>query len=192
MAASIGPYGAILADGAEYTGRYKDMQVEALEDFHRNRLDILWGCGADLVACETIPTANEVRALVNVLDGRPAWLSLSCPDGEHLADGSDPAELVTSLVGASGVLAWGINCLAPSKVEGLLRRLAEVTDLPLAAYPNSGEGWDAEARCWTDAPEDLDLGVTAQPWFEAGARLIGGCCRTGPEDIRRLRSALVS
>lgn len=192
VAASVGPYGAYLADGSEYTGDY-DLDERELEDFHRDRLEILAEAGADLLACETIPSAAEARVLVGLLEeaGASAWVSFCCRDGEHLGEGSDFAAAAIAAAASPSVLAVGVNCTAPRFVDELVGRLGERVGKPLVAYPNSGEGWDAESRRWTPAAGEPALADAAPGWVERGARLVGGCCRTRPSDIDRLRRRLL-
>ena len=193
VAASVGPYGAYLADGSEYTGDY-DLDEAGLEEFHRDRLELVAASGADLLACETIPSAVEARVLVRLLeqtvDAR-GWLSFSCRDGSSLSDGSNFAEVAGAVAVSPRVLAVGINCTAPRHLDALLGRLHGRIAKPLVVYPNSGESYDAARREWSPASEALDLAVAARRWIDLGARLVGGCCRTGPADVRRLREALV-
>ncbi len=191
VAASIGPYGAGLADGSEYRGRY-GLDRAGLRDFHRGRLQILWDAEPDLLACETIPDAVEVQALADLLDetGASGWLSLSCADGGHLRDGSPVADAARVADGTPGFVAIGVNCTAPAHVEELVRRIAAVTAKPIVVYPNSGEGWDPAAGRWLPAAgPDVDA-ATALRWVAAGARLVGGCCRVGPDRIAQLASAV--
>ena len=193
VAASVGPYGAFLADGSEYTGDY-GLDEDRLYRFHRRRWRLLASAGADLLACETIPSLVEARALARLLDETPeiaAWFSFSCRDGERLSDGSELAAAVRELDPVDGIVAIGVNCTAPEHLPELLRRAGAETAKPLVAYPNSGESWDAATRCWVAGEARCDLAAAAPEWARLGARLIGGCCRTGPDEIRRLRRALL-
>lgn len=191
VAASVGPYGAHLADGAEYRGRY-GLDRGALRDFHRERLRVLWSAGPDLLACETIPDIVEVGALADLVDeaAAPAWLTLSCADGGHLRDGT-PVEDATAIADATtGFVAVGVNCTAPEHVEELVARIAATTAKPIVVYPNSGEGWDRGTGRWLPATgPDVDV-ASARRWVAAGARLVGGCCRVGPGRIRELAAGL--
>jgi homocysteine S-methyltransferase len=193
VAASIGPYGAFLADGSEYTGDY-GLSADGLADFHRRRLELLASSAADLLACETIPSQIEARALVRLIEGLPdsrAWMSFSCRDAVHLSDGSELAVIAAEVAASPQILAVGINCTAPRYVSGLIGKIRDATDKPIVVYPNSGEGYDAGAKRWLQAVDGpLDLAAEGPRWYRQGARIIGGCCRTGPEDIRRLRAAL--
>jgi homocysteine S-methyltransferase len=194
VAASVGPYGAYLANGAEYTGAY-DLDERGLFAFHRERFMILADTEADLLACETIPSAVEARALLALLAERPsvrAWLSFSCRDGERLSDGTRLADIVREAGAHPQVLAVGVNCTAPEHVEALLRAAASVTVKPLVAYPNSGERYDPASRSWCGDGDEADWGERGKVWRQAGARLIGGCCRTGPAHVRALRNALAA
>jgi homocysteine S-methyltransferase len=191
VAASIGPYGAFLANGAEYTGDY-DLDQAGLREFHRERLALLAASGADLLACETIPAVAEARALAALLPtaGLPAWVSFSCRDGERLRDGTPLEECARLVDRVAGVLAIGVNCTAPGHVESLLRAAARATRKPLVAYPNSGEEYDRARRAWRGTKSLGRWGELGRCWRDAGARLVGGCCRTGPEQVRLLRAAL--
>lgn len=192
VAASVGPYGAFLANGAEYTGAY-DLDEAGLVAFHRERFAILAAAGADLLACETIPSLVEARALARLLRATPGawgWLSFSCRDGERLSDGTPFVDAVRELAPRPEVVAIGVNCTAPRHVASLLRAAAAVTTKPLLAYPNSGERYDASTRTWLGTASPDDWGRRGLEWRAAGARLIGGCCRTGPGHIATLRRAL--
>ena len=192
VAASVGPYGAYLANGAEYTGEY-GLDLQQLMDFHGPRLDVLANCGADLLACETVPSLLEAEALVRLLRGYPhvqAWLSCSCRDGENLCHG-EPLRAVVELANdCEQIVAVGVNCSAPQWIEPLLLSVRNVADKPLVVYPNRGEGWDAEAKCWIAESGVEEFSGLAQRWYAVGARLIGGCCRTTPTDIAAIAAAV--
>jgi len=183
VAASVGPYGAVLADGSEYRGRY-GVSAAALRDFHGPRLELLIGAGPDLLAVETIPDVDEAEVLVELLRELdfPAWLSFSAADGRTRA--GQPLADAFALAAIDQVVAVGINCCAPEEVAAAIALAVQ----PAVVYPNSGETWDAEARNWTGSAATLtDL---APAWAAAGAAYIGGCCRVGPADIRVLAAAI--
>jgi homocysteine S-methyltransferase len=189
VAASVGPYGAYLADGSEYDGRY-GADARVLDGFHRRRFGILASSGVDLLACETIPSLAEAEVLLRILDDHPstwAWLSFSCRNGERLWDGSIFEDAVRLCVGHDRVAAVGVNCSEPSFMAELMGRARAISDLPLIAYPNSGEAYDAVAKRWAgSAPRNAWLqGVRGS--LDAGARILGGCCRIGPDQISELR-----
>lgn len=188
VAASVGPYGAVLHDGSEYRGDY-GLDANALVDFHRERFTVLADAGADLLACETIPSRIEAAALVRLLGERPdakAWVTFSCRDGRHTSAGDSIAECARWLDGVPQVVAIGVNCVAPELVESLIHELGTGTMKPIVVYPNSGETWDAAARCWVGTADRFTAYVPR--WLGAGASWIGGCCRTTPDDIRRVRA----
>ena len=194
VAASIGCYGAFLADGSEYRGDY-GLSKEELIDWHRPRLAALVANGPDLLACETIPCQLEAEALVALLAEFPetsAWISFSCQDESRVCHGENFADCVALAAASPQVVAVGVNCTPPRFVESLLAGARRVTDKPLLCYPNSGEAWDASARCWETGSGVTDFGPPALLWRDAGAQLLGGCCRTGPDDIHRIRDALRS
>jgi homocysteine S-methyltransferase len=195
VAVSVGPYGATLADGSEYHGRY-GLSRQQLRDWHRDRLALLAASGADLLAIETIPSLVEAEALLDLLDEMPegmAWMSFSCRDDRHLRHGEPFAEAVALAMAHPRVLAAGLNCTHPRYAASLLRAAGpQRRGKPLLAYPNRGERWDARARKWKEGSAPRTLAQYGEDWLRAGARLIGGCCRTRPEDIRALRSAVES
>ena len=193
VAASVGPYGAYLADGSEYTGEY-DLDEAALVAFHRRRWHILAGSGPDLMACETIPSAMEARALAQLLPETPnmaAWFSFSCQDGRHLNDGSLFAASIERLDDVEQVVAVGVNCTAPRYIGELTAAARTVTEKPVIVYPNSGERYDVGAKVWRGESVPADFAQQSRRWRAAGARLVGGCCRTGPEHIEQIRSMVV-
>jgi homocysteine S-methyltransferase len=189
IAASIGPYGASLHDGSEYHGNY-DIGRQALRDFHAERLDILADTPADLFAFETIPSQREAEVLVELMadyPGKVAWLSFSCRDEVSVSHGETFADCAGLADGSDQIVAVGINCTAPQHIAGLLDSVAGLRT-PLVVYPNSGEHWVAGSNRW--AGEGCS-GFPVRDWYERGARLMGGCCRTGPGDIRVIRSGLL-
>ncbi|MGE0158317.1 MAG: homocysteine S-methyltransferase [Gemmatimonadales bacterium] len=192
VAASAGPYGAYLADGSEYRGRYA-IGRSALVDFHRRRLHVLADTVADLVAFETIPSSVEaeiVASLLGEVSSTWAWMSFTCADDERLRDGSPLAEAVHAALAAPRLAGIGINCTAPRHVAASIDTVRSLTDLPVIAYPNSGEVYDARSRRWVGTPAGADWVAEARVWLEHGARVIGGCCRVGPAVIRELRQEL--
>jgi homocysteine S-methyltransferase len=192
VAGSVGPYGAMLADGSEYRGDY-DPGTAALRDFHGPRIDALTETGVDLLAIETIPTTREAAVLVELVreSGSRAWLSFQCRDGSATAAGEPIEEAVALASDVPGIVAVGVNCTAPHLVPELLERAASVTDRPLVAYPNSGDRWNAATRAWEPSVSGrgFDPNVVAT-WTAIGACWLGGCCGTGPADIAALRDAL--
>ena len=192
VAASVGPYGAMLADGSEYRGRY-GRTLTQLRDFHRERLQVLADAGPDVLAVETIPELEEAEAVAQVLAevrGAAAWVSFSCADGSHLRSGVPIEEAVAAVAEVPEVLAVGVNCTAPEHADELVGRIRAVTELPIVVYPNSGEGWDAIGRRWTGPGlERVDADAAAR-WLRAGATLVGGCCRVTPDQIAGLGAGL--
>jgi len=187
IAASVGPYGAILHDGSEYRGRYGQSHRQ-LVDFHRERMDVLMTGEPDLLAIETIPDVDEAVALVDVLADHPdipAWMTFSASDDGHLWSGHSIEEAVAAVAGTvSGV---GINCTDVRFIDGLLERMAVVTDLPLVVYPNAGGSWNAETGEWVGAVPPTWAQV--KRWRELGAQYIGGCCGMDADAIRQLAAS---
>lgn len=194
VAASIGPYGAALADGSEYTGDY-DLDEGGLIEFHRRRFHILSGTEADILACETIPSFQETLALAQLLTeipGRFAWFSFSCTDGYHISDGTPILHCAGRLDKLDQVAAVGINCTSPRFIPSLVREIRTVTDKPIVVYPNSGEEYDPQQKRWLGITGSADFATASRSWCAAGASLVGGCCRTGPDHIRQIRQSLNS
>jgi homocysteine S-methyltransferase len=193
VAASVGCFGSSLHNGAEYRGDY-GLTREQLMDFHRPRLEVLARSGADLLACETIPCQVEAEALARVLEEfpeTPAWISFSCRDDRHVCHGELLADCLAVAEGPAQVVATGINCTPPAFILGLLATAAGTARKPLLVYPNRGERWEASSGTWIAGGETLeDWGTAARAWYAAGARLIGGCCRSTPEDIRQVSAEL--
>ena len=188
VAASVGPYGAISHDGAEYRGDY-GLSVDALTAFHARRFGVLAHAGADLLACETIPVLDEARAYAKLLAGHPgtrAWLSFTSPDGERTSHGELLVEGARLAEAVDGVIAVGVNCVRPEIVATAIRALRAGTGKPIVVYPNSGERWDAGDESWHGAPGRDSLAALATGWIAAGAGFVGGCCRVGPRHIAAL------
>jgi homocysteine S-methyltransferase len=185
VAGSIGPYGAFLADGSEYRGDYA-LDQQGLAAFHRPRMQALIAAGADLLACETLPSLFEAKALLQLLETFPetvAWFSFSCRDHSRISNGDWLADAAACLDGHPQVAAIGINCTAPCFVPELIRAAAGATSRPIIVYPNSGETWDAASRTWRGKTSPQAFAKSARHWYDCGARIIGGCCRTTPADI---------
>lgn len=188
VAASAGPYGAVLANGAEYTGRY-GLTAAQLRAWHRPRLEALAQAGADLLAVETIPDADEAAAVVEVAAGLDVefWLSFTV-DGTRTRAGQPLADAFTVVAGVRQAVAVGVNCCAPGDVGPAVRLAREVTGKPVIAYPNSGESWDGATRSWRGsrqfAPE------LAAGWVADGTRIVGGCCRVTPAQIAEIARAV--
>lgn len=188
VAASVGPYGAVLADGSEYRGRY-GLSRAALRDFHAARMELLVSAGPDVLALETIPDLDEVCVLVELAEefGMPAWLSCTVDD-DRLRDGRPASEAFALAGERSAVVAVGVNCCAPGDVLAAVRSAVRASGKPAVAYPNSGEVWDGAARRWIGEP-GFDTGLT-RAWVDAGARFVGGCCRIGPAAIAEIAAEL--
>ncbi|MDE2761672.1 MAG: homocysteine S-methyltransferase [Gemmatimonadota bacterium] len=194
VAASVGPYGAYLADGSEYRGDYS-IGREALADFHRRRWHVLARSRADILACETLPSLAEARVLARLAretPETPAWFSFTCRDAGHLSDGTPIGEVAAWADQEPGVSTVGVNCIDASLVPELVGALAHGTAKPVIAYPNAGGVYDPRTRRWARAEPAPDWGEACRGWIAAGAVGVGGCCRVGPEAIRRMRAALVA
>ncbi|MFF5789924.1 homocysteine S-methyltransferase [Streptomyces sp. NPDC012693] len=190
VAASVGPYGAMLADGSEYRGRY-GLSVRELEAFHRPRIEVLAAAEPDVLALETVPDLVEAEALLRAAEGCgvPLWLSYTVEGGRTRA-GQDLEEAFAVAAGNDRVVAVGVNCCDPADVGPAVELVTAVTGKPAVVYPNSGERWDADARDWHGAVAFEPARATG--WAAAGARLVGGCCRVGPATIAALADSLTA
>ncbi|MCH7681268.1 homocysteine S-methyltransferase [candidate division KSB1 bacterium] len=195
IAASIGPYGAYLADGSEFRGNYS-ISPPQLRAFHESRWEILADSGADLFACETIPSLAEALVLRDLMKATPdvfAWVSFSCIDGQRISDGTPIRECTALFEECEQVVAVGINCTAPKFIPSLITEARKGTPTkPVVVYPNLGETYDDTKRAWIGASESVNFAKAAIEWFQLGARLLGGCCRTTPNHIAEMRSSLLS
>ncbi|HEU5484205.1 MAG TPA: homocysteine S-methyltransferase [Microlunatus sp.] len=189
VAASVGPYGATLADGSEYRGDY-GLSVAELRSWHRPRLAVLADAGADVLALETIPCLAEVEALLAEVDGTgvPCWLSVTCGSPSTTRAGEPVAEAFAMAGDVAEVIAVGVNCVPPDDAGPLVATASRLSGKPGVVYPNRGEQWDAAAKQWRGSAQDLvrELGG----WLGSGARLVGGCCRVLPREIALLRAQL--
>lgn len=193
IAASLGPYGAALHNGAEYHGHYS-IGFDDLVTFHAERFAVLADTEADLLAIETIPSREEAEAILRALAEFPAltaWLSMTCRDTIHVAHGETLRECAAALAASPQIAAIGINCTAPQHIEALIAeaRLGCREQKPIIVYPNSGETWNAAARAWRGTSHPSHYGALARTWYAAGAQAVGGCCRTGPEHIAAVSEA---
>lgn len=203
VAASIGPYGAALADGSEYRGRYR-LGITDLATWHRPRLEVLAEAGADVLALETVPDVDEAEALAGLVAGLgvPAWLSYTI-EGARTRAGQPLTEAFAVAAGVPEIVAVGVNCCAPDDVLGAIGTAAEVFGArrrsdgaieigkPVIVYPNSGERWDHRRRAWTGRSRFSEFsGQLARQWVSAGARIVGGCCRVRPADIAAVARVL--
>lgn len=187
VAASVGPYGAMLAQGEEYVGRY-GLSVAELAAWHRPRLEVLTAAGPDVLALETIPDSDEAEALVGLVGEQdiPAWLSYTIA-GDRTRAGQPLEEAFAVAADVPQIVAVGVNCCAPADVLGAVITARRVAGKPVIVYPNSGEVWDGANRVWVGTP-GMDTGLAAE-WVAAGARIVGGCCRVRPDDIAAMAAA---
>jgi len=188
VAASVGPYGAVLADGSEYIGRY-GLSATRLRDFHGPRLELLASAQPDLFAVETVPDLDEAQVLVALIGefGLPAWVSYSI-DGATTRAGQPLADAFAVAASSDAVIAVGVNCCPPADVVSAVELAVATTGRPAVAYPNRGDSWDAATRSWRgDGAFDP---APAVDWVAAGARYVGGCCRVGPADIAAVATLL--
>ena len=190
VAASIGPYGAVLHDGSEYRGVYAVGQAE-LEKFHAERLAVLLEESPDFLAIETIPNVVEAKALAQVLKNVdvPKWFSFTAGSSELLWSGEKVEDAVREIADLPNLVAVGFNCVAPELVAGLAERIKPLIKAEIIAYPNRGGTWDSAAGVWLgNAPRELASWL--DEWTAAGVTWVGGCCSTDSRDIASVKDAL--
>jgi len=193
IAASLGPYGAALHNGAEYHGRY-EIGFDELVAFHAERIAVAAETEADLIALETVPSMEEAQAILRALEPVPAaraWISFTCRDASRVAHGELLRDCAAAVADSEQVIAVGINCTAPHWIRALLGevRAGVGSGKPVIVYPNSGESWDAKTRSWSGKNDAGRFGALAREWYAAGAQAVGGCCRTGPAHIAAVAAA---
>ena len=192
IAASIGPYGAYLADGSEYHGNYS-VSDETLKEFHKNRIQLLDRSNADFFACETIPCYQEAKVLGELLNdtNKSAWITFSCKDEKHLNDGTPIEECASFFANHPNVFAIGVNCTAPKYISGLIKALKTKSgEKKIVIYPNSGEVYNEKSKTWMGLSDPKLYAVMAREWIALGTDILGGCCRIGPEHIKSLSEFL--
>lgn len=192
IAASLGPYGAALHNGAEYHGNYR-CTFDDLVQFHAERIDVLAAAppaeSPDFLAFETLPSLAEAEAIGQALVPHPelaAWFSFTCRDERHVAHGELLRQCAAAVSAFPQTVAVGVNCTHPTLIPALIAELRDATDKPIVVYPNSGEGWDAQNRCWTGTSDPASYAAHAAEWLAAGAQIVGGCCRTRPAHIHQI------
>jgi homocysteine S-methyltransferase len=188
VAASVGPYGAFLADGSEFRGNY-GLSEQELINFHRKRMHALIEAKPDILACETIPCLIEAQAYVNLLQEFPktyAWISFCAKDGQHINSGERIVDCAAWLDKHKQIAAIGINCTAPQYIESLIQEIRSVSHKPIIVYPNGGAHYDGISKTWSSEAKTSSYGTMARLWYEKGATIIGGCCQTTPMDIKQI------
>lgn len=192
-AASIGPYGAFLADGSEYRGDYT-LSKQALYEFHKPRIEILWAQGLDLIAAETIPLLEEALVIAQIVQelGAQCWISFSARNESQISNGQAIAECVEALEAFACVAAIGVNCTAPKYIQGLVQAIQSKTQKPIVVYANLGNTYDPDTKTWcrhdTQASSSANISYQdyVRQWVNAGVKIVGGCCGTTPQEIKQI------
>jgi homocysteine S-methyltransferase len=188
IAASIGPYGAYLADGSEYRGDYV-ISDQALTDFHEPRINLLDNSTADILACETIPGFQEAKVLSEILKNvkKTTWISFSCKDGKHISDGTPIEKCAAYFANHPTVFAIGVNCTSPEFISALIRSIKTKSgNKKIVVYPNSGAVYHAESKTWSGLSDLSSCEIMVKEWMDSGADIIGGCCGIGPQQIKAM------
>lgn len=192
IAASVGPYGAYLADGSEYHGNY-GISEETLREFHEHRIRLLDHSNADILACETIPSFKETIVLANILKdiNKQTWVSFSCKDEFHINDGTPIEDCVDILSDHPNIFAIGVNCTSPKYISGLVKAIKpKIKDKRIIIYPNAGDVYNADTKTWSGLSTTTSFVEMVKEWLELGVDIIGGCCRVGPEEIKSMKKLI--
>ncbi|WHQ79829.1 homocysteine S-methyltransferase [Ligilactobacillus animalis] len=189
VAASIGPYGAYLADGSEYRGDYLLNDAQYL-NFHLPRLTAVLAQAPDCLALETQPKLSEPLALLRWLEKNvpqmPVYVSFTLRDEMTLSDGTELKRAVAAISKFEQVFAIGVNCIVPELVSGALKVMRQATTKKLIVYPNLGAQYDPETKTWAKSEQQLDFTQLTEKWYQAGASIIGGCCMTTSPQISQI------
>lgn len=194
VAASLGPYGAMLHDGSEYCGDYQ-VSKTTLRDFHEARLALFDSADVDVLALETVPSLVEAEVLASLLLDvtKPSWVSFSCKDGAHISDGTAIEKVAQLFADHPTVRAVGINCTPPQFAIALIEKLRQaLPDKAIVVYPNSGESYSVTDSRWEGEATPVDMANAVQSWMKAGASIVGGCCRVSPKHIAAMAVATAS
>ena len=188
MAASVGPYGASLADGSEYTGDY-GLDVAQLREWHRPRLQALAAAAPDVIAVETVPSLAELEAVCRELDGLgiPAWVSVTIADG-----GCGPASRSRRRSRSPGRprgRRGRRELLRCSRGQRCARRSGGTASPESCTPTAASSGTQTRASGRARHPPSPS---SAASWVAGGARLVGGCCRVGPDQIAEIARAVAS
>ncbi|HEX9079553.1 MAG TPA: homocysteine S-methyltransferase family protein, partial [Desulfuromonadaceae bacterium] len=184
VAGSVGPL-------ARVKGEEQELSAGEAEAIFRAQCLALADGGVDLIICETFSDLEQLKIAVRVAAGTglPVIASMAFAEGGRTAGGV-AAERVARELEAAGAAVIGANCGAgPREVLANMRRMAGATDRPLAAYPNSGFPEYVEGRYIYRATPEY-FAAMALEMADAGAGLIGGCCGTTPEHVRRMAEKL--
>lgn len=192
IAGSIGPYGAYLADGSEYRGKY-DISDQGLVEFHQAKIEILSRSPVDLLAFETFPSLQEIRVICSLtaVNEKESWLSVSCKDGSHISDGTPIEQIAQLLSDHPTIFGMGINCTEPRFISDLIIKVKpHLKSKRLIVYPNSGDTYDPKSKTWSANQKENEFLSQVPAWLELGVDIIGGCCRIGPEEISMVNGIL--
>lgn len=193
VAGALGPYGAYLANGSEYTGDYYLSTIE-YQQFHRPRLTDILTVGVDVIAIETQPRLDEVLAELDLVKELApdtlCYVSFSLKDSTYLPDGTPLAVAARTVAKYPNVFAVGVNCIPLEEVTAAIETIHQVTDKPVIAYPNSSATYNPATKTWSYPRGRRDLVDYLPQWLAAGLTIIGGCCTTTPQDIAALHAYL--
>jgi homocysteine S-methyltransferase len=192
VAASIGPYGAVLHDGSEYRGNY-NISEDELYEFHLERIRVLEAANPDILLAETIPDLSEAKALARALAdvNLPVWVSFTAGEATKLWSGDSIRDAVKAVSAIPSLEAIGFNCVNPDLVEQLVEIVRSVSNLKIVVYPNKGGVWDAGAGEW-NTQNGRTLDQYWPQWADLNLDYVGGCCGSHADDIANLAKAVAS
>lgn len=181
---------ALVAGDVSSTGRFALLEYDELYDAYAEQLAALKEAGVDLIAAETLLSADEGAVILDAAAGTglPVLCSLTVEADGGLLLGGNVYDACAELEGL-GADAVGINCsCGPDQLQAVVAGVRRRVGLPVIAKPNAGmpEITETGEAVYSMGPEDF--GQAMRPLRDAGAALLGGCCGTTPEHIRAMTS----
>ncbi len=188
---SFGPYASFDPKASEYVGEYISTDDEIM-NFHHNNIRIIEETDLDIILYETIPCLREFKILSEILSNtkKEIWISVTCNENIEFRDGSSFKEACEIISGIEKITTLGINCFSPLLVNKAIRKLKKYSNKKALIYPNSGEVYNQEDKFWSGKNEFND--VMIKNWLSLSPDIIGGCCRVGYDNIKKMREEIDS
>ena len=186
IVASLGPFASYKKKTSEYVGIYNCSDRE-IYNFHLNNINIIKDIDYEIILYETIPCLREIKLLSKILHKieKEVWVSMTCSDDINFRDGSSISEGCKILSNFENITTIGLNCFSPLYVKEAIRKLKNNTKKNIMLYPNSGEIYDPKAKVWSGNKLFEDKMI--KKWLSLSPDIIGGCCRVGCDDIKKMR-----
>jgi homocysteine S-methyltransferase len=188
---SFGPFASYDPNASEYVGKYNSTDDE-IKNFHLNNINIIEETDLDIILYETIPCLREIKVLSKVLSqtNKEIWISITCNENIEFRDGSSFKEACKIISQIEQITTLGINCFSPLLVEKALKELKKYSNKKTLVYPNSGEQYNPKVKYWSGKNEFNNLMI--KNWLSLSPDIIGGCCRVGYNNIKKMREEIDS